>query len=1004
MEHFEKGFHKLAKSFSRPPAHARVLLAYLKSGDPIALSTLLSLAERDLQDLHSLIVAAARPDRWEEPDRRLVRFVLQRSAVLQGKDKGEFMGEPSDWNVARVIERHLKDEKPDQDWCAPVREEAVALRIPEGRWATLVARHFEPRVINGKLTSAGRYLANLPVSEFLKILPNLHYHCTDRDVMPAIAREHPGLLFATMEELLRTKKVDHMPRGGWVAALDADALRFEKPVVAALELLKDREERLYLGQAVERHFPEKHRKVAVKAVKNIGEALGGSEQAAAARWLIEQQGADALPAIVSYIARWNLKNTFIQDWKVAVLKEATRLLGTAVIPALRAALQPDMPELRLGAIELWIGLETAANDEHLRDLLAAELASKDPKQATRGVILAGRWNPYLLSDQLWRLLEHSSKSVREASAVTVARLGEEHIVRASKLWSAKKADTRTAAVSWLKALGTPAALAALRDRLDDEENDDVRDAILLTLDQAGGGADADPAELKGRMKATLAQLDGPPAKWLAVKKLPAAKLKSGKPLDGDSLLYLLHRQSRVKDIRADLEARPLYAQVNRATSGDLALAVFHAWQGAGADAEHRWVLAFAALLGDDRLVPLLTRQIRDWAEAARGKLSEYAVQALALLGTDTALLAVDALAIRYRSKFKNIGKAATEAFAEAAAARELTPEELGDRVVPWLGFEPGKPRVIACGKTQVEVRLGGDFKFAYRDAASGKKLAKLPDSAPAEVKAEFKELAASLKEAVKAQHLRMEALMVRQFRWPVARFRELYVAHPLLVPFAQRLVWGHFAAGGKLTATFRTLDDLSLTDAADEPFTLPAKGEVGVVHPLELPADGRTAWVKHLADYAVEPPFAQLDRPVIAVKPDQTAQKFGKDLAGTELNAMTFKGRAERLGWARGSVCDAGGINYYRKTFPNAGVEVFLGLEGMFVGVDMDSEVTLGDWFFVRSGSVKIGSYEYDEPGNDTDPRLVPFGAVAPIAYSEALGDLARIAGKGTSADAEAGA
>jgi hypothetical protein len=221
MEHFEKGFHKLAKSFGRPPAHARVLLAYLKSGDPIALSTLLSLVERDLQDLHSLIVAAARPDRWEEPDRRLVRFVLQRSAVLQGKDKGEFMGEPSDWNVARVIERHLKDEKPDQDWCAPVREEAVALRIPEGRWATLVARHFEPRVINGKLTSAGRYLANLPVSEFLKILPNLHYHCTDRDVMPAIAREHPGLLFAAMEELLRAKKVDHMPRGGWVAAREA---------------------------------------------------------------------------------------------------------------------------------------------------------------------------------------------------------------------------------------------------------------------------------------------------------------------------------------------------------------------------------------------------------------------------------------------------------------------------------------------------------------------------------------------------------------------------------------------------------------------------------------------------------------------------------------------------------------------------------------------------------------------------------------------------------------
>ena len=42
----------------------------------------------------------------------------------------------------------------------------------------------------------------------------------------------------------------------------------------------------------------------------------------------------------------------------------------------------------------------------------------------------------------------------------------------------------------------------------------------------------------------------------------------------------------------------------------------------------------------------------------------------------------------------------------------------------------------------------------------------MPDSVGSPVKTEFKEPGAGLKEAVKSQLLRMETLMVRQFRWP----------------------------------------------------------------------------------------------------------------------------------------------------------------------------------------------------------------------------------------------
>lgn len=140
---------------------------------------------------------------------------------------------------------------------------------------------------------------------------------------------------------------------------------------------------------------------------------------------------------------------------------------------------------------------------------------------------------------------------------------------------------------------------------------------------------------------------------------------------------------------------------------------------------------------------------------------------------------------------------------------------------------------------------------------------------------------------------------------------------------------------------------------------------------------------------------------MISVKPDEAGVKYYKDRSGTELNGMTFKGRAERLGWRRGSVCDAGSVTSYTKSFPNGGVDAFLGLEGMFVGIDMYTDIKLGDAFFVKAGSVKTGSYIYDEPEKATDPRLMAFGQVPPIVFSEVMADLHRIAGSKQGDDSE---
>lgn len=868
---------------------------------------------------------------------------------------------------------------------------------------------------DGSPTAVGQYLLS---AEDAIIEHLIHKVCVSSNEAASLARlftaQSPQRWLQHLERLKETQPFPQLDPNVWIYSLEAAPATFLEASAVAFEKLTIWNSRFEIGKRLYSAAPERFVSAMDKltarqllALDTYAELKLWQQSRMAGGWLAEHRARAQFPLLKQYFAEplsdshWHVRTQ--GEYKNEVLDIAMQSLGRDVVPLLQACFATPQPEVQLKALKLWAGIkvpeDTAALANNLRLLFSGENSSA----ISRAIRFSADVALEAVEEDLWPLLAHKSKPVREAAATTLAKLGESRLPKAKDLWAARRADTRIAAVTWLKGLGTTASAAALKARLDDEEDDNVRDAILLALEKLQGGSlTVDPQEFAERIQKTLQKISGPPVPWLDPKKLPAPRLRDGSPLPADSLLYLLHRQSRVKEMRVDIEARPLYQQIDRKTSGDLALAVVQAYFGSKGESDDRWTMAFAAAIGDDRLVPVFTRQIKEWADNMRGKLAEYAVQALALMGSDAALLAVDAMAIRYRAKNKNIGKAASEAFAEAAQARGLTVEELGDLVVPWLGFTPGQPRLVQTGKATVEARITDDFKLTFRDTATNKKVAKLPDSAPAEVKAEFKDLGASLKEAVKSQLLRMETLMVRQFRWPMTRWQELYLQHPLLLPFAQRLVWGTYDEQGKLTGTFRILEDRSATDPADEPVALPTTGQVGVVHPLELEPELRQSWVTHLADYEVVPPFAQMGRTVVKVTAEKEKTKFGNEVAATDLNGMTFKGRAERLGWSRGSVCDAGCVNHYFKSFPAVGADAFVETEGMYVGIDMYTDIKLGKVFFVKHGTVQIGSYLYDEPADAEDGRLLSYGEVPLIAFSEAMGDLSKIAGKSaTSTEAE---
>lgn len=277
---------------------------------------------------------------------------------------------------------------------------------------------------------------------------------------------------------------------------------------------------------------------------------------------------------------------------------------------------------------------------------------------------------------------------------------------------------------------------------------------------------------------------------------------------------------------------------------------------------------------------------------------------------------------------------------------------------------------------------------------------KAPKTLAAKPKATIKDLEARVKESARQLRTSLEYYLIVRRRWEPKAWASFFEGNALAFSFATGLVWGVYF-GDKPKTTFRMTSDRERVGIDGK--VIKADGDaIGLVHPLEVDASLRAKWIAALASAGVKPAFAQLDRPTFALNEDERARAKCFRFEEKELSGLTFKGRAERLGWRRGSVVDSGEVSAYRKMFPHDKIEVFIGTSGLNVtsGFDGDSDVTLKDLFFVRPGAIVVGSYTYDEPRDESDERLVKLADVPPIVFSEAIADLTNITR--TKDDAEA--
>src|SRR5262249_48085118 len=269
--------------------------------------------------------------------------------------------------------------------------------------------------------------------------------------------------------------------------------------------------------------------------------------------------------------------------------------------------------------------------------------------------------------------------------------------------------------------------------------------------------------------------------------------------------------------------------------------LFSAWLANGAPSKEGWAFRALGWLGDDESARQLTRLVRKWPGEAAHARAVTGLDVLADIGSDVALMNLNGIAEKV--KFKGLQERARDKIAAIAEARDLSPEELADRLAPDLDLDERGGLDLDFGPR----RFRAGFDEFLKPWVKDDKAVRLKDL-PKPTKADDVDLAeaaaargSALKKDARAiaspQLARLETMVATSRRVRPDVFWTFFAAHPLIRSLAQRLVWGLYDDAEVMSTprlAFRVAEDLGLADAEDNSVTLDvsteAAGLIGLVH------------------------------------------------------------------------------------------------------------------------------------------------------------------------------
>jgi hypothetical protein len=289
---------------------------------------------------------------------------------------------------------------------------------------------------------------------------------------------------------------------------------------------------------------------------------------------------------------------------------------------------------------------------------------------------------------------------------------------------ARRKALRGVAISWFARHGTaavpllvPAALGKPGDERTDAElalrflaerfgKAEVLDAVTVHGEKAVDAVrtilDRDPLDV---LPTRMPKIPG----WLDLALLPQVRMAGGgNALPVDAVGHLVTMLAISKPGAAYAGVELVMEACDRASLAEFAWGLFERWQAAGFPAKDGWVLTALGALGSDETVRRLTPLVRKWPGEGWHQRAVAALDMLAEIGTDVALIHLHSIA--QKIKFAGLKEKAQEKIEQIAADLNLSAEQLADRLVPDLGLEKDGSLVLDYGPRRFTVGFTEELK------------------------------------------------------------------------------------------------------------------------------------------------------------------------------------------------------------------------------------------------------------------------------------------------------
>ncbi|WP_216590188.1 DUF4132 domain-containing protein [Streptomyces brasiliscabiei] len=272
------------------------------------------------------------------------------------------------------------------------------------------------------------------------------------------------------------------------------------------------------------------------------------------------------------------------------------------------------------------------------------------------------------------------------------------------------------------------------------------------------------------------------------------------------------------------------------------------------------------------------------------KAANAGVVALSRIGGDNALAELARLTTRVT--YKSTAKLLDTALTDRATALGLSREEIEELAVPVYGLTGVGCAEHRIGGVTAEIRVHGSrAALTWRDSA-GRTVRSVPAAVRRDHAEELKELKAAVKDIDKtltAQSERLDRQFLARRTWTYDVWRERYLDHPLVGTLARRLLWvvdgttvGH--ADGEL----RTLTDAPVTSGS----------EVALWHPIGHAPAEVVAWRHWLERHGITQPFKQAHREVyLLTDAERATGTYSNRFASHVLRQHQFNSLAALRGW-----------------------------------------------------------------------------------------------------------